>query len=216
MLATANGYAETNEDAGTRNVPATFASAWQTVQEGTTVKWHSTTILSVRRGKDVALGGDGQVTLGNTIMKADTRKIRWMLDNKVLVGFAGSTADAFALLERFEAKAKNFPGNIPKACTELARDWRTDRVLRRLEALMIVVSEEHSLLLTGQGDVIQPSDGILGIGSGGAYATAAARALLRETKLSPSEIVRKSLEIAAELDIYTNKEIVVEEFPCKK
>jgi ATP-dependent HslUV protease subunit HslV len=180
------------------------------------VKWHSTTILSVRRGKEVALGGDGQVTLGTTIMKADTRKIRWMLDNKVLVGFAGSTADAFALMERFEAKAKNYPGNIPRAATELARDWRTDRILRRLEALMIVVSEEHSLLITGQGDVIQPSDGILGIGSGGAYAVAAARALINETQLSPAVIVRKSLEIAADLDIYTNKEIAVEEFPCKK
>jgi len=177
-------------------------------------KWRSTTILSVRRGTDVALGGDGQVTLGDTIMKADTKKIRWMLDNKVLVGFAGSTADAFALMERFEAKAKDFPGNIPRAATELARDWRTDRVLRRLEALMVVVSAEHSLLLTGQGDVIQPSDGIIGIGSGGSYATAAARALMRSTDLKPAEIVKQSLQIAAEIDIYTNTEIVVEEFPC--
>ncbi len=177
-------------------------------------KWRSTTILSVRRGNDVALGGDGQVTLGDTIMKADTKKIRWMLDNKVLVGFAGSTADAFALMERFEAKAKDFPGNIPRAATELARDWRTDRILRRLEALMVVVSTEHSLLVTGQGDVIQPSDGIIGIGSGGSYATAAARALMRNTELNSAEIVKKSLEIAAEIDIYTNTEIVVEEFPC--
>lgn len=180
------------------------------------MKWHSTTILCVRRGDKVALGGDGQVTLGNTIMKADTRKIRWMLDNKVLVGFAGSTADSFALMERFEAKAKNFPGNLPRAATELARDWRTDRVLRRLEALMIVTSGEHTLLITGQGDVIQPTDGILGIGSGGPYATAAARALVRNTDLAPVEIVRRSLEIAAEIDIYTNKEIIVEEVPCPK
>jgi ATP-dependent HslUV protease subunit HslV len=144
------------------------------------------------------------------------RKIRWMLDNKVLVGFAGSTADAFALLERFEAKAKNYPGNIPRAATELARDWRTDRVLRRLEALMIVASGEHTLLLTGQGDVIQPTDGIVGIGSGGAYATAAARALVQNTELSAAEVVRKSLIIAAEIDIYTNKDIVVEELPCQK
>jgi ATP-dependent HslUV protease subunit HslV len=180
------------------------------------VKWHSTTILCVRRKDKVAVGGDGQVTLGNTIMKHDTRKIRWVLDNKVLVGFAGSTADAFALLERFEAKAKNFPGNIPRAATELARDWRTDRVLRRLEALMVVASDEHTLLITGQGDVIQPTDGVVGIGSGGAYATAAARALVRETKLSAAEIVRKSLEIAAEIDIYTNREIIVEELPCRK
>ncbi|QDT50205.1 ATP-dependent protease subunit HslV [Symmachiella dynata] len=179
-------------------------------------KWRSTTILSVRRGNDVALGGDGQVTLGDTIMKADTKKIRWMLDNKVLVGFAGSTADAFALMERFEAKAKDFPGNIPRAATELARDWRTDRILRKLEALMVVVSAEHSLLVTGQGDVIQPSDGIIGIGSGGSYATAAARALMRNTDLKSADIVKKSLEVAAEIDIYTNTEIVVEEFPCAK
>ena len=162
------------------------------------------------------MGGDGQVTLGTTIMKHDTRKIRWILDNRVLVGFAGSTADAFALMERFEAKAKSFPGNIPRAATELARDWRTDRILRRLEALMIVASEDHSLLLTGQGDVIQPADGIIGIGSGGSYATAAARALMRNTELSSADVVRKSLEIASEIDIYTNNEIVVEEFPCKK
>ncbi|HTI50363.1 MAG TPA: ATP-dependent protease subunit HslV, partial [Planctomycetaceae bacterium] len=129
--------------------------------------------------------------------------------------FAGSTADAFALLERFEAKAKNYPGNIPRAATELARDWRTDRILRRLEALMIVASGEHTLLITGQGDVIQPTDGIVGIGSGGAYATAAARALVENTPLSAAEIVRKSLEIAAGIDIYTNKEIVVEELPCR-
>lgn len=180
------------------------------------MRWRSTTILSVRRGNTVAVGGDGQVTLGTTIMKADTRKIRFMLDNKVLVGFAGSTADAFALMERFEAKAKNFPGNIPRAATELARDWRTDRILRRLEALMIVVNAEHSLLITGQGDVIQPTDGILGIGSGGPYALSAARALIQNTDLTPAEVVRKSLSIAAEIDIYTNKEIVVEELPCQK
>jgi ATP-dependent HslUV protease, peptidase subunit HslV len=185
-------------------------------QEKNSVKWHSTTILCVRRKATVALGGDGQVTLGTTIIKHDTRKIRWMLDNKVLVGFAGSTADAFALLERFEAKAKNYPGNMPRAATELAREWRTDRVLRRLEALMIVANDEHTLLLTGQGDVIQPTDGVVGIGSGGAYATAAARALVNNTDLSASDIVRRSLEIAAEIDIYTNREIVVEELPCRK
>jgi ATP-dependent HslUV protease subunit HslV len=180
------------------------------------VKWRSTTILCVRRGAKVAMGGDGQVTHGNTIMKADTRKIRWMLDNKVLVGFAGSTADAFALMERFETKAKNFPGNIPRAATELARDWRTDRVLRRLEAMMIVASDEHSLLITGQGDVIQPTDGVLGIGSGGPFALAAARALIRHTELEPAEVVRKALGIAAEIDIYTNDNILVEELPCPK
>ncbi|MFP6702472.1 MAG: ATP-dependent protease subunit HslV, partial [Planctomycetaceae bacterium] len=128
-------------------------------------KSHSTTILSVRRGDSVAIGGDGQVTYGDTILKADTTKIRKLLDGKVLVGFAGSTADAFALLERFESRMKDFPGNIPRAATELARDWRTDRVLRRLEAMMIVVGESDSLLVTGNGDVVQASDGILGIGS---------------------------------------------------
>jgi len=179
-------------------------------------KWRSTTILAVRQPGSVAIGGDGQVTLGNTVMKSDTRKIRRMLDDKVLVGFAGSTADAFALMERFEAKAKDFPGNIPRAATELARDWRTDRALRRLEALMIVISDEHSLLISGNGDVIQPTDGIIGIGSGGMYAVAAARALSRNTKMSSTDIVRRSLEIAAEIDIYTNSEIIVEEIQLKK
>ena len=179
-------------------------------------QWRSTTILTVRHNGTVAVGGDGQVTLGTTIMKADTKKIRWMLDNKVLVGFAGSTADAFALMERFEAKAKDFPGNIPRAATELARDWRTDRILRRLEALMVVVSAEHTLLITGQGDVIQPADGIIGIGSGGPYALSAARALVRHAQLTATEIVRQSLEIAAEIDIYTNKSIIVEELPSAR
>ncbi|MCA9092832.1 MAG: ATP-dependent protease subunit HslV [Planctomycetaceae bacterium] len=179
-------------------------------------KWRSTTILTVRQPGSVAIGGDGQVTLGNTVMKSDTRKIRRMLDDKVLVGFAGSTADAFALMERFESKAKDFPGNIPRAATELARDWRTDRALRRLEALMIVISDEHSLLISGNGDVIQPTDGIIGIGSGGMYAVAAARALSRNTKMPSMEIVRRSLEIAAEIDIYTNSEIIVEEIQLKK
>ena len=179
-------------------------------------KWRSTTILTVRQPGSVAIGGDGQVTLGNTVMKSDTRKIRRVLDDKVLVGFAGSTADAFALMERFEAKAKDFPGNIPRAATELAREWRTDRALRRLEALMIVISEEHSLLISGNGDVIQPTDGIIGIGSGGMYAVAAARALSRNTKMSSTDIVRRSLEIASEIDIYTNSEIIVEEIQLKK
>lgn len=179
-------------------------------------KWRSTTILTVRQPGSVAIGGDGQVTLGNTVMKSDTRKIRRVLEEKVIVGFAGSTADAFALMERFEAKAKDFPGNIPRAATELAREWRTDRALRRLEALMIVISDEHSLLISGNGDVIQPTDGIIGIGSGGMYAVAAARALTRNTKMSSSDIVRRSLEIASEIDIYTNAEITVEEIQLKK
>ena len=155
------------------------------------------------------------MTYGSSIMKADTKKIRKILDDKVLVGFAGSTADAFALLERFEAKAKNFPGNIPRAATELARDWRTDRVLRKLEALMVVVNDEFTLLVTGQGDVVQPTDGIIGVGSGGQYAVAAARALVKHTEMSATDIVRESLLIASEIDVYTNDNIIVEEFTCK-
>lgn len=176
------------------------------------VQTHSTTILAVRHQGRVALGGDGQVTYGSTVLKTDTRKVRWILDKKMVVGFAGSTADAFALLERFETKAKNFPGNLPRAATELARDWRTDRILRKLEAMMIVVDPEHSLLITGQGDVVQPTDGILGIGSGGNYAIAAARALTRHSSMSAGDIVRESLRIASEIDVYTNDNIVVEEF----
>ena len=181
---------------------------------GGRVETHSTTILAVRHRGQVALGGDGQVTYGSAILKADTRKVRWILDKKMLVGFAGSTADAFALLERFESKAKNFPGNLPRAATELARDWRTDRVLRRLEAMMIVVDAEHSLLITGQGDVVSPTDGLLGIGSGGHFALAAARALIKHSTLSAAEIVRESLKIASEIDVYTNDNITVEELPC--
>ncbi|MFQ5730425.1 MAG: ATP-dependent protease subunit HslV [Planctomycetaceae bacterium] len=179
-------------------------------------RWRSTTILTVRHNGTIALGGDGQVTYGESILKADTKKIRWMLDDTVIVGFAGSTADAFALMERFEAKAKDYPGNMTRAATELARDWRTDRALRRLEALMIVVNAEHSLLITGQGDVVQPTDGVIGIGSGGQYATAAARALVKHSKLSSAEVVRESLRIAAEIDVYTNDNIIVEELPCAK
>lgn len=179
-------------------------------------RWRSTTILTVRHNGKIAVGGDGQVTYGDSILKSDTRKIRRMLDDKVLVGFAGSTADAFALMERFEAKAKDYPGNIVRAATELARDWRTDRALRRLEALMVVVNEEYSLLITGQGDVVQPTDGVIGIGSGGQYATSAARALVRHSQLAATDIVRESLQIAAEIDVYTNDNIIVEELPCAK
>ena len=177
-------------------------------------KTRSTTILCVRKEDCVALGGDGQVTYGDIILKSDTTKIRWMLDKKVLVGFAGSTADAFALMEHFETKVKDYPGNIIRAATELARDWRTDRALRRLEALMIVTNDEYSLLLTGQGDVVQPTDGIIGIGSGGQYAMSAARALVKHTDLTAAEIVCESLTIASEIDVYTNDNIIVEEIPC--
>ena len=176
--------------------------------------WHATTILSVRRGPTVAIGGDGQVTLGTSVMKADAVKIRKLLDGQVLVGFAGSAADGFALLERFEAKLKDFPGNVPRAAVELAKLWRTDRMLRRLESVLIAVDARHSLLLSGSGDVIQPSDGILSTGSGGGYALAAARALVAKTDLSAGEIVRESLGIAAEIDIYTNTNLTVEELPC--
>lgn len=175
---------------------------------------HSTTILSVRHRGTVAIGGDGQVTLGASIMKADAYKIRRLLDGKVITGFAGSSADAFALLERFEAKLKDYPSNVPRAATELAKDWRTDRVLRRLEALLAVVDARNTLLVTGNGDVIQPTDGILGIGSGGSYAVAAARALIAHSSLSAAEIVKTALEIAAGIDIYTNTNISVEEMPC--
>jgi ATP-dependent HslUV protease subunit HslV len=176
--------------------------------------WHATTILTVRRGPKVALGGDGQVTLGTTVMKADAVKVRKLLEGQVLAGFAGSAADGFALLERFEAKLKDFPGNVPRAATELAKLWRTDRMLRRLEAVLIVVDARHSLLLSGSGDVIQPDDGILASGSGGGYALAAARALVANTDLTAVEVVRKSLEIAAGIDIYTNGNLTVEELPC--
>lgn len=178
------------------------------------MKTRSTTILTVRHQGVVALGGDGQVTLGSSIMKADANKIRRLMDGKVLTGFAGSAADAFALLERFEAKLKDHPSNMPRAATELARDWRTDRALRRLEALLAVVDAKYTLLVTGSGDVIQPTDGVLGIGSGGNYAVAAARALLAHSTLTAAEITRRSLEIAAGIDIYTNSKIEVEELAC--
>ena len=176
---------------------------------------HSTTILTVRHRGVVAIGGDGQVTVANTIMKADAVKIRRLADQKVITGFAGASADAFALLERFEAKLKDYPANVPRAATELAKDWRTDRALRRLEALMAVVDSRYTLLVTGNGDVIQPTDGVLGIGSGGNYAVAAARALLKHSSLSAAEIVREALTIAAGIDVFTNTHIIVEELPCE-
>jgi ATP-dependent HslUV protease subunit HslV len=179
------------------------------------MKSRSTTILTVRHQGRVAIGGDGQVTLGTSIMKADANKIRRLAEGKVITGFAGASADAFALLERFEAKLKAHPNNVPRAATELAKEWRTDRVLRRLEALLAVVSDQHTLLISGNGDVIQPTDGILGIGAGGNYAVAAARGLVRHSQLSAAEIVRESLSIAAEIDIYTNAQIVVEELACE-
>ncbi|MBX9677594.1 MAG: ATP-dependent protease subunit HslV [Gemmataceae bacterium] len=170
----------------------------------------STTILAVRRNGQTALGGDGQVTLGSVVMKADAKKIRRLHGGKVAVGFAGASADAFALLERFEAKLKDFQGNVPRAATELAKDWRMDRNLRRLEAMMIAVDKESLLLVSGTGDVIQPTDGLAAIGSGGSYALAAARALVAHTTLGAAEIVRAALSIAADLCIYTNRNLEVE------
>ena len=178
-------------------------------QHNATVR--STTILTVRRGGHVAIGGDGQVSLGDTVVKADAMKIRKLADGRVLAGFAGGAADAFALLERFEAKLKDYPGNMPRAATELAKDWRMDRALRRLEAVIAVVDAEHTLLVSGTGDVIQPTDGILGVGSGGNYAVAAARALAAHSKLSAVEIVRAALEIAADICVYSNRNIIIEE-----
>jgi len=173
-------------------------------------QYHGTTILSVRRGNAVAIGGDGQVTLGNIVVKASARKIRRLYNDQILAGFAGGTADAFTLFERFEAKLEQYQGNLLRAAVELAKDWRTDRALRRLEAMLSVADREHSLIITGNGDVLEPEYGLVAIGSGGAYAQSAARALLENTELAPADIVRKSLEIAGDLCIYTNQNHVIE------
>lgn len=172
--------------------------------------FHGTTILSVRRGNLVALGGDGQVTLGTIVIKSTARKVRKLHRDTVLAGFAGATADAFTLFERFEAKLEKHQGNLVRAAIELTKDWRTDRVLRRLEAMLAVADREASLIITGNGDVLEPEHGIVSIGSGGAYAHAAARALLANSELAPKDIVKKSLEIAGELCIYTNQNHLIE------
>jgi ATP-dependent HslUV protease, peptidase subunit HslV len=173
-------------------------------------QFHGTTIVSVRRGDQVALGGDGQVTLGNIIIKHGARKVRRLHNSRVLAGFAGGTADAFTLFERFEAQLDKHSGHLLRAAVELAKDWRTDRALRRLEAMLAVADKEHSLIITGNGDVLEPEHGLIAIGSGGPYAQAAAKALLDETTLGPEAIVRKSLAIAGELCIYTNDHVTVE------
>ena len=173
-------------------------------------EFHGTTILSVRRGACVALGGDGQVTIGNVVAKATARKVRRIYQDRILAGFAGGTADAFTLFERFEAKLEKHQGNLLRSAVELARDWRTDRMLRRLEAMLAVADRSASLIITGTGDVLEPEQGILAIGSGGAYAQAAARALLENTELDAERIVRKSLAIAGALCIYTNQNHIVE------
>jgi ATP-dependent HslUV protease subunit HslV len=172
--------------------------------------YHGTTIVSVRRGSAVALGGDGQVTLGNVVVKASARKVRKLYHDQVLAGFAGATADAFTLFERFEAKLEKHQGHLVRAAIELTKDWRTDRVLRRLEAMLAVADKDASLIITGNGDVLEPEYGIVAIGSGGAYAQAAARALLEHTEMAPQDIVKKSLEIAGEICIYTNMNHTIE------
>jgi ATP-dependent HslUV protease, peptidase subunit HslV len=173
-------------------------------------QFHATTILSVRRGERVAMGGDGQVTLGNIVIKATARKVRRLYHDRILAGFAGATADAFTLFERFETKLEKHQGNLLRSAVELAKDWRTDRMLRRLEAMLAIADRESSLVTTGTGDVLEPEHGLLAIGSGGGYAQAAALALLENTELGPAEIVKKSLCIAGELCIYTNQNHVIE------
>ncbi|HET9274837.1 MAG TPA: ATP-dependent protease subunit HslV [Gemmatimonadales bacterium] len=170
---------------------------------------HGTTILVVRKGGRVALGGDGQVTIGDTIVKATATKVRAMRSGKILAGFAGSVADALNLFERFEEKLDRYPGNLPRAAVELAKDWRSDRVLRRLEALLVVADQEHSFLISGSGELIEPDDGIVSIGSGGNFALAAARALLPDSSLSAREVVERSLGIAAEICVFTNRNLTI-------
>ena len=173
-------------------------------------QYHGTTILSVRRGNVVAMGGDGQVTLGNVVIKATARKVRRLYQGRILAGFAGGTADAFTLFERFEAKLDKHQGNLLRSAVELAKDWRSDRALRRLEAMLSVADREVSLIITGNGDVLEPEQGIVAIGSGGSYAQSAARALLENTELVPRDIVTKSLEIAGDICIYTNRNFTIE------
>ncbi len=176
--------------------------------------WHGTTILSIRKGKDVVVAGDGQVTLGATVIKHTAKKVRTLADGKIIAGFAGATADAFTLFERLEGKLEKHPGQLTRACVELAKDWRTDRYLRRLEAMMAVADATTSLIITGTGDVLEPEDGIIAIGSGGNYALAAARALY-DQKLDAEAIARKALKIAAEICVYTNENVTVEKLEAK-
>lgn len=177
-------------------------------------QYHGTTILSVRRGSEVALGGDGQVTLGHVVVKGTARKVRRLYQNKILAGFAGGTADAFTLFEHFEAHLEKHSGNLLRAAVALAKEWRTDRTLRRLEAMLAVADATHSLIITGNGDVLEPEQGLVAIGSGGSYAHSAAKALLENTDLSPEEIVKKSLTIAGDLCIYTNHAHTIEVIPA--
>lgn len=173
------------------------------------LQFHATTIVAVRRDGRVAIGGDGQVTFGDTVMKGGASKVRRLKDGRILAGFAGSVADAFTLFEKFEEKLERYPGNLPRACVELAKDWRTDRYLRRLEALLAVGDREHLFVISGDGNVIEPDDDVISVGSGGGYALAAARALLTASDLAAPDIVRRSLEIAGDICIYTNQRITV-------
>ena len=174
------------------------------------IGWHGTTILCVRRDGQVAMAGDGQVTMGQTVMKGNARKVRRIGDGKVIAGFAGATADAFTLLERLEAKLERFPGQLERACVELAKDWRTDRYLRRLEAMMAVSDKDRSFTLTGNGDVLEPEDGVIAIGSGGNYALSAARALLTVDGIGAEEVARRAMKIAGDICVYTNYSVIVE------
>jgi len=179
------------------------------MMDGTPV-WHGTTILSIRKGDQIVIAGDGQVSLGDTVIKGSARKVRRLGDGRVIGGFAGATADAFTLFERLEAKLEQYPGQLTRACVEMAKDWRTDRYLRRLEAMMAVADKDVSLVLTGNGDVLEPDDGVIGIGSGGNYALAAARALVDRDDMDAEAIARRALEIAAEICVYTNTQFIVE------
>ena len=179
-------------------------------KENSNKSMHGTTILAVRKGNTVVVAGDGQVTLGNTIMKSNAKKVRRLAGNKVIAGFAGATADAFTLFERLEGKLEQYPDQLSRACVELAKDWRTDKYLRRLEAMMAVADKKVSLIISGTGDVVEPDDNIIGIGSGGAYALAAARSLIDQEKLSAEDIAKKAMIIAAEICIYTNTKITIE------
>ena len=179
-------------------------------KENSNKSMHGTTILVVRKGNNVVVAGDGQVTLGNTIMKSNAKKVRRLADNKVIAGFAGATADAFTLFERLEAKLEQYPDQLSRACVELAKDWRTDKYLRRLEAMMAVADKKVSLIVSGTGDVIEPEDSLIGIGSGGPFALAAARALVDQEKLSAEDVAKKAMGIAAEICIYTNANLTIE------
>ena len=177
---------------------------------GSSQSWHGTTILAVRKAGTVVIAGDGQVTLGATVIKSQARKVRWLAGGSVIAGFAGATADAFTLFERLEAKLEQHPGQLTRAAVDLAKDWRTDRYLRRLEAMMAVADDNVSLILSGNGDVLEPEDGLIGIGSGGAFALSAARALVDLEAMSAEEIARKAMAIAADICIYTNENVVLE------